>query len=92
MNITKNFVKMKQPCVSGMRWFLRHQEQGSDYQPLLDALVELHRFMLSYIAAMNFRFGSKAVVDGAQKAAKTMLRHFGQACIVLPWRAAHVAF
>jgi hypothetical protein len=58
MNITKNFVKMKQPCVSGMRWFLRHQEQGSDYQPLLDALVELHRFMLSYIAAMNFRFGS----------------------------------
>lgn len=62
MNITKNFVKMKQPCVSGMRWFLRHQEQGSDYQPLLDALVELHRFMLSYIAAMNFRFGSGAAV------------------------------
>jgi len=41
---------------------------------------------------LTVRLGSKAVVDGAQKAAKTMLRHFGQACIVLPWRAAHVAF
>ncbi|MBD8721742.1 hypothetical protein IFT43_00015 [Oxalobacteraceae sp. CFBP 13708] len=73
MNITKNFVKMKQPCVSGMRWFLRHQEQGSDYQPLLDALVELHRFMLSYIAAMNFRFGSKPDISEKRNLAKHLV-------------------
>ena len=37
-------------------------------------------------------FGSKAVLDAAQKATKTMLRHFGQACTVFLWRAAHVAY
>lgn len=43
MDITKNFLKMKQPCGSGLRWFLRHYEKGSDYQTLLDALVDADR-------------------------------------------------
>jgi len=39
MELTKNFVKAKNPCAGGYRWFIRrHQGQG-DYQALLDALV-----------------------------------------------------
>lgn len=38
-DITQNFIKAKQPCASGYRWFLRRQEFGSSYQTLLDDLV-----------------------------------------------------
>ena len=43
MELTKKFVKHKNPCVDGFRWFLRHHQEGSDYQPLLDALVAAGR-------------------------------------------------
>ena len=38
-DITRNFIKAKQPCATGYRWFLRRQEFGSGYQTLLDDLV-----------------------------------------------------
>ena len=40
MDFTKKFVKAKNPCADGFRWFLRHYRDGGDYQELLDALVE----------------------------------------------------
>jgi len=43
MDLTKSFVKDKRPCADGFRWFLRHHADGSDYQPLLDALVSAGR-------------------------------------------------
>jgi predicted acyltransferase (DUF342 family) len=43
MDIVKEFVKAKRPCAEGFRWFLRHYQNGSDYQPLLDALVAAGR-------------------------------------------------
>ncbi|WP_019139752.1 hypothetical protein [Noviherbaspirillum massiliense] len=43
MDLTRDFVKSKRPCSSGLRWFLRNYEKGSDYQPLLDALVSAGR-------------------------------------------------
>lgn len=39
MDFTKKFVKAKRPCADGFRWFIRHYEDGGDYQELLDALV-----------------------------------------------------
>ncbi|RYY84406.1 MAG: hypothetical protein EOO24_37690, partial [Comamonadaceae bacterium] len=36
---TKSFVKSKNPCADGFRWYLRHHREGSDYQQVLDALV-----------------------------------------------------
>src|SRR5690606_14541514 len=39
MDLTKNFVKAKRPCMDGFRWFLRHCEDGGNYQDVLDALV-----------------------------------------------------
>jgi len=39
MELSKGFVKAKNPCADGFRWFLRHHPQGNDYQPVLDALV-----------------------------------------------------
>ena len=39
MQLTKNFVKAKNPCTSGYRWFLRDQQGSGDYQAVLDALV-----------------------------------------------------
>lgn len=43
MDLTKNFVKNKRPCADGFRWFLRNHADGSDYQPLLNALVDAGR-------------------------------------------------
>ncbi|WP_343036102.1 hypothetical protein [Aromatoleum toluvorans] len=43
MDLTKNFVKAKRPCTNGFRWFLRHYENGGNYQELLDALVKAGR-------------------------------------------------
>lgn len=39
MDITKDFIKLKQPCSDGYRWYLRHAPPHSTYQQLLDALV-----------------------------------------------------
>ncbi|OZI74887.1 hypothetical protein [Bordetella genomosp. 12] len=39
MDITKAFIKAKQPCADGFRWYVRHAAQDSSYQELLDALV-----------------------------------------------------
>ncbi|HEY9280740.1 MAG TPA: hypothetical protein VIP51_11765, partial [Eoetvoesiella sp.] len=39
MQLTKKFVKAKNPCASGYRWFLRDQNGHGDYQAILDALI-----------------------------------------------------
>jgi len=39
MQLTKNFVKAKNPCASGYKWFLRDHNGQGDYQAVLDALV-----------------------------------------------------
>src|SRR5690606_31465126 len=43
MQLTKRFVKAKNPCTSGYRWFLRDQNGQGDYQEILDALVADNR-------------------------------------------------
>jgi predicted acyltransferase (DUF342 family) len=43
MQLTKKFVKAKNPCTSGYRWFLRDQNGQGDYQEILDALVADNR-------------------------------------------------
>lgn len=39
MDFTKSFVRDKNPCAEGFRWYLRHHKDGSDYQQVLDDLV-----------------------------------------------------
>lgn len=39
MDITKAFIKAKQPCAEGFRWYLRNATSHETYQQLLDALV-----------------------------------------------------
>ena len=39
MDFTKSFVRSKNPCAEGFRWYLRHHRDGSDYQQVLDDLV-----------------------------------------------------
>ena len=39
----RQFVRQKNPCADGFRWFMRHFQEGADYQPLLDALVAAGR-------------------------------------------------
>lgn len=39
MQLTKNFVKAKQPCAAGYRWFVRSRNGEGEYQQLLDDLV-----------------------------------------------------
>jgi len=43
VEISRQFVRQKNPCADGFRWFIRHCRDGSDYQPLLDALVAAGR-------------------------------------------------
>jgi hypothetical protein len=43
MDFTRSFVRAKNPCADGFRWFLRHHPDGSDYQGVLDSLVEAGR-------------------------------------------------
>ena len=43
MDISRQFVRQKNPCADGFRWFMRYFQEGSDYQPLLDALVAAGR-------------------------------------------------
>ncbi|MGV3570828.1 MAG: hypothetical protein ACO1PB_09525 [Ramlibacter sp.] len=43
MDFTKSFVKSKNPCADGFRWYLRHHREGSGYQQVLDALVDAGR-------------------------------------------------
>ena len=38
-DITRQFLRAKQPCADGYRWYLRRQEGASNYQALLDDLV-----------------------------------------------------
>lgn len=38
-DITRHFIRAKQPCADGYRWYLRRQEGASNYQALLDDLV-----------------------------------------------------
>ena len=39
MDFTKDFIRSKNPCAEGLRWYLRHHRAGSDYQQVLDHLV-----------------------------------------------------
>ena len=39
MDLTRNFIKAKNPCVDGFRWYLRNHAEISDYQGVLDSLV-----------------------------------------------------
>lgn len=39
MDITKAFIKAKQPCADGFRWYVRNATAEDTYQQLLDALV-----------------------------------------------------
>ena len=39
MDFTKDFVRAKNPCADGFRWYLRHHRNGSEYQQVLDHLV-----------------------------------------------------
>ncbi len=43
MDFTKSFIKSKNPCMDGYRWYLRHHRDGSDYQQVLDELVAAGR-------------------------------------------------
>lgn len=43
MDFTKSFIKSKNPCADGFRWYLRHHQSGSDYQQVLDGLVAAGR-------------------------------------------------
>ena len=42
-DITRHFIRAKQPCADGYRWYLRRQEGASNYQALLDDLVREDR-------------------------------------------------
>lgn len=39
MQLTKKFVKAKNPCAGGYKWFIRDHNGQGDYQAVLDALV-----------------------------------------------------
>ncbi|EER57779.1 conserved hypothetical protein, partial [Acidovorax delafieldii 2AN] len=43
MEFTKKFLRAKNPCADGFRWFSRHVEDGSGYQEALDTLVNAGR-------------------------------------------------
>lgn len=43
MELTKRFLRAKNPCANGFRWFVRHIEDGASYQQALDTLVQAGR-------------------------------------------------
>ena len=43
MEFTKQFLRAKNPCADGFRWFSRHVQDGSGYQEALDTLVQAGR-------------------------------------------------
>lgn len=43
MELTKRFLRAKNPCANGFRWFVRHIEDGVSYQQALDTLVQAGR-------------------------------------------------
>ena len=43
MEFTKRFLRAKNPCANGFRWFVRHVEDGASYQEALDTLVQAGR-------------------------------------------------
>lgn len=62
MEISRQFVRQKNPCTDGFRWFMRHFQEGADYQPLLDALVAAGR--VSDACWLMDQFGpTKAVLE-----------------------------
>lgn len=62
MDISRQFVRQKNPCADGFRWFMRHFQEGSDYQPLLEALVAAGR--VSDACWLMDQFGpTKAVLE-----------------------------
>ena len=62
MDISRQFVRQKNPCTDGFRWFMRHFQEGADYQPLLDALVAAGR--VSDACWLMDQFGpTKAVLE-----------------------------
>ena len=49
MQLTKKFVKAKNPCAGGYKWFLRDHNGQGDYQAVLDALVADGRVLLAQV-------------------------------------------
>ncbi len=43
IDFTRNFIRSKSPCADGFRWFLRNHHPGSNYQHVLDTLVDAGR-------------------------------------------------
>ncbi|RYF15278.1 MAG: hypothetical protein EOO30_15085 [Comamonadaceae bacterium] len=43
VDFTRQFIRSKNPCAEGFRWYLRHHHHGSSYQHVLDTLVEAGR-------------------------------------------------
>lgn len=43
MEFTKKFLRAKNPCADGFRWFSRHVQDGTGYQDALDTLVNAGR-------------------------------------------------
>lgn len=43
MEFTKQFLRSKNPCANGFRWFSRNVQDGSGYQEALDTLVQAGR-------------------------------------------------
>ena len=43
MEFTKQFLRAKNPCANGFRWFSRNVQDGSGYQEALDTLVQAGR-------------------------------------------------
>ena len=43
IDFTTAFIRSKGPCAAGLRWYLRHHDQGGSYQQVLDSLVEAGR-------------------------------------------------
>ena len=43
MVLTRSFVRAKQPCSDGFRWFVRQFDEGGHYQELLDKMVAAGR-------------------------------------------------
>ena len=67
MDISRQFVRQKNPCTDGFRWFMRHFQEGADYQPLLDALVAAGR--VSDACWLMDQFGpTKAVLEDVRSA------------------------
>lgn len=43
MVLTRSFVRAKQPCTDGFRWFVHQFGDGGNYQNMLDEMVAVKR-------------------------------------------------